>query len=144
MGRLQEFLLGASEAGEATVEVFLSGIPYPFIVKSITEKENKTLRKTCETITFDKRTHKKTVELDQDLYNNKLVTTCCVEPNFKDAELQAKYGVMGAEKLVDVLLKPGQYVDLLLAIQEVNGFTEDINDLKEEAKNSLTEEVAME
>ena len=42
---------------------------------------------------------------------------------------------MGAEALIDVLLKPGQFVDLLVAIQDVNGFTDDVNDLREEAKN---------
>ena len=42
---------------------------------------------------------------------------------------------MGAEDLIDKILNPGQYTDLLLAIQEINGFTADINELKEEAKN---------
>ena len=42
---------------------------------------------------------------------------------------------MGAGALIDVLLKPGQFVDLLVAIQDVNGFTDDVNDLREEAKN---------
>ena len=42
---------------------------------------------------------------------------------------------MGAEALIDALLKPGQFIDLLLAVQEVNGFTEDINDQRDEAKN---------
>ena len=58
-----------------------------------------------------------------------------MDPNFKDAELQAKFGVMGAESLIDVLLKPGQFVDLLLGVQEVNGFSDDVNNLREEAKN---------
>ena len=63
------------------------------------------------------------------------MAACCVDPNFKDADLQAKYGVMGAEALIDVLLKPGQFIDLLLGVQEINGFTDDVNDLREEAKN---------
>lgn len=68
-------------------------------------------------------------------YNSRLVAACCVEPNFKDAALQEKYGVRGAEDLINRLLNPGQYTDLLLAIQEINGFSDDINDLREEAKN---------
>ena len=63
------------------------------------------------------------------------MVACCVEPNFKDAALQEKYGVRGAEDLINLILNPGQYTDLLLAGQEINGFTDDVNDLRDEAKN---------
>ena len=122
MGKLQEFLMSNQDDIQATAEVAVSGFPVPFTIKSITEGENKAIRKSCQKITFDKKTHQKTTETDQDLYNNRL-------------ELQAKFGVMGAESLIDVLLKPGQFVDLLLGVQEVNGFSDDVNDLREEAKN---------
>ena len=142
MGKLQEFLMTNEENAQATAEVAVSGFPVPFTIKSITEGENKALRKSCQKVTFDKKTHQKTTDTDQDLYNNRLVlynarlvAACCVDPNFKDADLQAKYGVMGAEALIDVLLKPGQFIDLLLGVQEINGFTDDVNDLREEAKN---------
>lgn len=136
MGKLQEFLMSNQDDIQATAEVTVSGFPVPFTIKSITEGENKAIRKSCQKITFDKKTHQKTTETDQDLYNNRLVIACCVDPNFKDAELQAKFGVMGAESLIDVLLKPGQFVDLLLGVQEVNGFSDDVNDLREEAKTN--------
>lgn len=127
-------MLGES-AAEETIEVAVAGFPHPFVVRSITEGENKALRKSCQKVNMDKKTHQKSVETDQDLYNNRLVAACCVEPNFKDAQLQGKYGVMGAEALIDRLLRPGQFIELLLAVQEVNGFTDDVNDLREEAKN---------
>ena len=135
MGKLQEFLMGSETNTQVTTEVTISGFPVPFTIQSITEGENKTLRKSSQRVSFDKKTHQKTTETDQDLYNNRVVIACTVDPNFKDAQLQAKYGVIGAEALIDVLLKPGQFIDLLLAVQEVNGFTEDVNDLREEAKN---------
>lgn len=135
MGKLHDFLMGQEAAGEVTTEVQISQFPFPFTIKSITEGENKAIRRSCQKVTFDKKTHQKQTETDQDLYNNRLVVACCVEPNFKDADLQKKYGVMGAEALIDALLKPGQFIDLLLAVQEVNGFTEDINDQRDEAKN---------
>lgn len=135
MGKLHDFLMGREVAGEVTTEVQISQFPFPFTIKSITEGENKAIRRSCQKVTFDKKTHQKKTETDQDLYNNRLVVACCVEPNFKDADLQKKYGVMGAEALIDALLKPGQFIDLLLAVQEVNGFTEDINDQRDEAKN---------
>ncbi len=135
MGRLQEFLMANADNAPVTAEIPISGFPVPFTVRSITEGENKALRKSCQKTTFDKKTHQKVTETDQDLYNNRLVIACTVDPNFKDAGLQEKYGVMGAESLIDVLLKPGQFIDLLLGIQEINGFADDINDLREEAKN---------
>ena len=73
MGKLQEFLMSNQDDIQATVEVAVSGFPVPFTIKSITEGENKAIRKSCQKITFDKKTHQKTTETDQDLYNNRLV-----------------------------------------------------------------------
>lgn len=134
MGKLQDFLM-KEPVGETTTEVMISPFPFPFVVRSITEGENKAIRRSCQKVSYDKKTHQKQTETDTDLYSSRLVAACCMEPNFKDAELQAKYGVRGAEDLIDALLKPGQFTDLLLAVQEINGFTDDINDLRDEAKN---------
>lgn len=121
---------------EETMEVKVSErIPLPFKIRAISEAENKAIKKSCQTITFDKRTHQKVIDTNYDLYLTRLVIACCVEPNFKNAELQAKYGVMGAEALVDKLLRPGEYNQLLEAVQKINGFDTDINTLVEEAKN---------
>lgn len=136
MGKLQEFLMQQNGAGEITAEIAVNQFPLPFTVRSISESENKAIKKSCQRVTFDKRTHQKEVETDQDLYNNRLIAACCVDPNFKDAALQEKYGVRGAEELIDLMLRPGQYIDLLLGVQDINGFSDDINALKEEAKNS--------
>lgn len=135
MGKLQDFLMEQDVAAQTQVEVAISPFPFPFVVKSITEAENKAIRKSCQKISFDKKTRQKQTETDTDLYNTRLVAACCVEPNFRDAALQEKYGVRGAEDLIDRILKPGQYTDLLIAVQEINGFTDDVNDLRDEAKN---------
>ena len=134
MGKLQDFLM-ESEIGEVTTEVTIAPFPFPFVVKSITEADNKAIRKTCQKVGFDKKTRQKQIETDTDLYNSRLVVACCTEPNFKDAALQDKYGVRGAEDLINKILNPGQFTDLLLAVQEINGFTDDVNDLRDEAKN---------
>lgn len=135
MGKLQEFLMQGEAAEPVTAEVAVVGFPHPFFVKSISEAENKALRKSCQRTSLDKKTHQKSVETDQDLYNNRLVAACCTDPNFKDAQLQERYGVVGAEALIDKVLKPGQFIEVLLAVQEVNGFSSDINELRDEAKN---------
>lgn len=134
MGKLQEFMMEA-EIGEVTTEVPIAPFPFPFVVKSITEAENKTIRKSCQKISFDKKTRQKQTETDTDLYNARLVAACCVDPNFKDADFQEKKGVRGAEDLINKILNPGQFTDLLLAVQEINGFTDDVNELRDEAKN---------
>lgn len=135
MGKLMDFLMETEVAGPVTSQVDIAGFPHPFAVTSITEAENKVIRKSCQKVSFDKKTHQKSTDIDTDLYSNCLVVACCVEPNFKDAQLQARYGVMGAEELVDVLLKPGQFIELLTVVQEINGYSNDVNDLRDEAKN---------
>lgn len=121
---------------EETMEVKVSErIPLPFKIRAISEAENKAIKKSCQTVTFDKRTHQKVIDTNYDLYLTRLVIACCIEPNFKNADLQAKFGVMGAEALVDKLLRPGEYNQLLEAVQKINGFDTDINTLVEEAKN---------
>ena len=136
MGKLQEFLLNEYDAAPVETDVEIKGFPFPFRVKSIKQEQNKAIEASCKKITFNKKTHQKEVETDQAVYATKLIAACCIEPNFKDAELQAKFGVMGEEALIEKILNSGQYADLLRAVSEVNGFGTDINDLVEEAKNS--------
>lgn len=135
MSKLMDFLMSDGAGKEVQTTVNISGFPEPFTIRSITEAQNKEIRKSCQTVTFNKKTHQKEVETNNDLYNCRLIAACCVDPNFKDAKLQEHHGVRGAESLIDRILKPGQFLDLLMAIQDVNGFSDDINEQKEEAKN---------
>lgn len=137
MGKLQEFLIQKAGDKAEAVEVCIETIPHPFLVREITEAENEAIREGCMKQHFDKRTRRKQKELDARLYNARLIVECCVEPNFKDAELQRAYGVMGAEALVKAVFNPGQYSDLLSAVTDINGFADDVNDLVDDAKNSL-------
>lgn len=136
MGSLQEFLMGDEVVIDRNpVAVDIKPFPSPFLIHAITEEENQIIRKSCQSVTFDKRTRQKRVEVDQDAYNKKLVTACCADPNFKDAGFQEKFGVRGEEELIGRLLKPGQFIELLLAVQDVNGFSGGMEELVDEAKN---------
>ncbi len=135
MGKLQEFLMQGQPGGQETVEVSTASLPFPFLVKAITEEENKAIRRSCRKTIMDPKTRQRQEYTDQDLYNTRLVAACCVEPNFKDAEFQASRGVLGAEELINKALNPGQFADLLMGVLKVNGFDDDINDLRDEAKN---------
>lgn len=136
MSKLQEFFLGRT-FDDRPVEVPIKGIPFPFLIKQITAEEAKGIRKTCTKIEIDKKTRQKQETVDGDLYNARMLVKCCVDPNFKDADLQAHYGCPGnAERLVMTMFNNGQLLDLTLAMQEINGLTDDLNDMRDEAKNS--------
>ena len=135
MGKLTEFLTKNIVDHNVTDEVNIKGFPHPFVIKAITQEENRLLRKSCTTVQFNKKTHQRENITDTDAYLNKLVIACTVDPCFKDAELQAAYGVMGAETLIEKILSPGQYAELLQAVNDINGFDTDMQELVDEAKN---------
>ena len=93
------------------------------------------LKKACTKTYTEKKSGQRISETDVDAYNNKLIAACCVEPNFKDAAWQSENGVMGEEALIEKVLKPGEYIDLVIAIQNICGFDTDVNNEIDEAKN---------
>lgn len=110
------------------------GNPVPWKLRSLTEAENEEIRKSA-TKRVKVKKNMYVPETDSGEYTAKLVVASVVYPNLKDAELQKSYGIMGAEALLRKMLLPGEYVTLLEKVQELNGFDEDINELKEEVKN---------
>jgi len=135
MGKLQEFLTTNKVENAVTTEVDIKPFPFPFVVKTITEAENKAIQKSCQVTEFNKKTHRKETQTDSQAYLTKLVVACTVDPCFKDATLQETYGVVGAEALVEKLLTPGQYAALLQAVNDINNFDTDMQELVDEAKN---------
>ena len=135
MGKLHDFLMANTIKRQVEKEVVLKSFPEPFVIHSITEAENKRLVKASEYVEFNKKTHQKEIKVDNERYNTKLIVACCSDPNFNDAALQEKCGVVGAETLVNEMLKSGEYSTLLNEILDINGFYDDINTLKEKAKN---------
>ena len=58
-----------------------------------------------------------------------------VEPDLKDKELWESYGVDSGEKVLKEMLYPGEYVKLLEAVKDINGFQKRRKAWKEQAKN---------
>lgn len=136
MGKLQDFLMENKRNMDETAEIKVTGFPYPFVVKPITLEQNEALSKMSTKVTFDKKTHQRTEYLDQSIYMKRLVSACCVDPNFRDAELQATRGVTSAEELIGRVLTNGQFSELVEGILTVNDFVfESTDDLIDEAKN---------
>ncbi|MGV8153429.1 MAG: phage tail assembly chaperone [Alkaliphilus sp.] len=110
--------------------------PMKWEIKSITSEEDEEIRRSCtKKVQVTGKRGQFTKETDFDMYLGKLAVKCTVFPNLNDAELQNSYGVMGADKLLKKMLKPGEYATYCEKIQEVNGFETTIDELVEEAKN---------
>ena len=129
MGKLSAFLR-PSPAGR-TKEVFLDrfadddGKKVPFVVKSISSEENEAISRTC----------RKDGDLDSILYGNKVIVACMVEPDLRDAELCAYYGVMDPDMVPSRMFSVGEKQIISDAIFEIN----DVKKAQEklaEAKNS--------
>ncbi len=112
------------------------GNPVEWQIGCITSDEDEAIRKSCtRKVPIPGKKNAYMPETDFESYLGKLAVRCIAYPNLNDVDLQNSYGVMGADKLLKTMLKPGEYQDLLKKIQEVNGFDETMEDLVEEAKN---------
>ncbi len=74
-------------------------------------------------------------EIDAEANMLGLVIACVVAPDLQNAELQAAWGVMGAESLVRKMLLPGEYAALSQEVSAICGFDEDMEALVDQAKN---------
>lgn len=140
MSSLQAFFAKNAES-EIVDEVVVSdrfkdenGKPIPWKIRAITEAENEQLRKAA-TQYVKGPGGRRVPEIQPEVYMAKVVVSSVVFPDLKNAELQKSYGVIGAEDLLKKMLLSGEYARLVQAVQEINGFDKDINELVEEVKN---------
>ncbi len=101
------------------------GEPIQWELKAITERENAELRDRCI----------RSGEIDKTLYLQRLCAECVVYPKLTDSRLQASWGVVGAAELLTEMLEPGEYAELLDAVQEQNGFMP-VQEMVDTVKNS--------
>ncbi|MGO4498808.1 phage portal protein [Paenibacillus sp. 2RAB27] len=141
MSNLSAFFAKNAAPVDAVEEVVVSdrfkddeGKPIAWKVKAVLQEDSDNIRKTCIK-TIKGKYGNNTRETDEQEYMLKLVIASVVFPDLKDAELQQTYGVYGADNLIKRMLTPGEYTNLVLKVQEVNGYDKDINELMEEAKN---------
>lgn len=113
-----------------------AGKPVEWELCCISSKEDEDIRKSCtKRIPVNGLKGQSRTETDGNMYLGKLAARCVVFPNLNDAALQNSYGVMGADNLLKVMLKSGEYADLIMKVQEINGFNTDMEELVDEAKN---------
>lgn len=106
------------------------GKPVPFIVRPITQEENKYLIKK-----FTKKDKKGADTFDRAEYVQAMTATAVVYPDLTNAELQKAYGVLGESALLQKMLFVGEYAVLAQAVQEISGLDKNINEDIEEVKN---------
>lgn len=106
------------------------GKPVPFVIRPISEAENKDLMKK-----HTKRNKKGQDNFDRYEYIHELVAMAVVSPDLHNSELQKKYG-LGIVKCLNNMLHVGEFAELSEAVQELSGLDIDINDDIEEVKNA--------
>lgn len=107
------------------------GKSVPFIIRPITQEENKVLIKK-----YSKKDKKGAETFDRTEYVSALAASAVIFPDLKNSELQKAYGVLGESKLLQKMLYVGEYASLVQEVQELSGLDEDINEDIEEVKNS--------
>lgn len=104
-------------------------------IKAITTEQDEELRNAAKKRRTIPGTRETKIEIDYDAYVASLVCACVTHPNLNDAALQNSYNAVGAEDLIRKMLTPGEYTDLVLAVQENNGFQSGMDEKIKKVKN---------
>ncbi len=106
------------------------GKPVPFIIRSISEKENgQLIRK------YTRKDKSGRDVLDRTEYAHALVASAVIFPDLANAELQKAYNVLGETALLTEMLNVGEFGVLSQMVSELSGLSQDINKDIEEVKN---------
>lgn len=109
------------------------GKPEPFKIKPIGFRQFSSIREKHSKMHMkDKRLIKQTNEGAVTL---ELCAKAIVYPDLKNAELQDFYGVVNETDLVDAMLNFKEIESLAEKVMEISGLGEDVNELKDQAKN---------
>lgn len=105
----------------------------PFVIESITERENARLRK-MSTTTKRNRQGQTEKSLNTDLYVANLMARSVVQPDLNNAELQTFFGTEGsASDTLNAMLLPGEFANLQEAVLELNHFDDEL-EVREQVK----------
>jgi len=111
-----------------------AGAPIEWVLRPISEAENAKLRDSCTKMVITSK--RRQSDVNGSLYMQRLCAASVTYPDLKSAELQASYGVVGDTDLLAAMLLPGEFGDLIKAVQELNGFEpEALEEYRDEVKN---------
>lgn len=136
MSKIMDFLM-ENTVENLTDEVIVSdrfkdenGELLKFTIKAVPPEEFSALQKQC---TVTKKKGK--VEFDSKKFNEQIAINYTIDPNFRDAESIKKMGVMTPEQFLNKVMLAGELSTLVESISNLSGFDQDIDELREEAKN---------
>lgn len=135
MGKLQEFIAGIDVSG-ITEEVFVSdrfqsdGEILKFKISAISGDQFAEYQKQATKIG-----KKGSVDFNRRKLTELIVLGHTLEPDFRDAATIKKAGCVTPEQLLYKVLLAGEIQTLEAAITQLSGFDNDLDELREEAKN---------
>lgn len=138
MDNLQAFLnpVSAEEVKEVVISkrfVDKDGNPVPFRIKTIMQEENERLTRKCRKVETIRG--QRVESMDNQKYNRALIVACTVEPDFRNADLCKAYGTVDPLDLPGKMLTVGEANNLAREILDLNGFSDEAEQLEDEAKN---------
>lgn len=138
MDNLQAFLnpVSVEEVKEVVISkrfVDKDGKPVPFRIKTIMQEENERLTRKCRKVETIRG--QRVESLDNQKYNRALIVACTVEPDFRNADLCKAYGTVDPLDLPGKMLTVGEANNLAREILDLNGFSDEAEQLEDEAKN---------
>ncbi|WP_020620261.1 phage tail assembly chaperone [Paenibacillus daejeonensis] len=111
------------------------GNPIPFILRALPTDRIEELQEEC-TKPIKRKGRVVDRELDQKRFIARIGVESTIYPEFRDSELLASYGLTDPVAVVKMILSlPGEYGEWINAVQRVNGFDEEFDELTEDAKN---------
>ena len=109
-----------------TRTIYLKRLDLVLTIRPITTKEMFELRRRC---TYrNPRTKDETYDIEKEQLGIIVIGT--VSPNWKDERLLSKYNVLTGEDVVRRVLLPGEVVAVAYEIQDLSGFNEEVEDVK--------------
>lgn len=114
-----------------------NGKPLEWEFKQISSKENEALRDSCTVeVQVKGKLNLYRPKVNTAAYLAKMIVASTVYPDLYDKELQDSYNVMTPEELLYALVdNAGEYQELTVWMQKYQGFTKNLDDKVEEAKN---------
>ena len=129
MSELEEFL-ALPDVSDIQETIYVNERLGSFVVKPMTSAQFDEYSKRCRS-----KVNKKGVDFDGGKFNLLIVAGQVVKPDFNNAELLKKAGCATASELIQKKLLAGEIALLSEKISEISGFSTDINESIQEAKN---------
>ena len=109
--------------------------PIPWKLRILTETELSKLKAQCKKRVTNPKTQQSYIETDSSKLADLMIENSVIYPNLNNAQLQDSYGAVGAIDLAKKMLIPGEYNDLILAVNEANGFNSGMAEKIKREKN---------